>query len=1501
MKAIHIKSKSIIVFLFAILLTVGAGYRLEAQFFYEESCRNATGAFTPLGDAVYTAREAGEDLPGSGWLRLTSSSGKYNNTGYVLLPESYPSNLGLTIEFDFKVWGWGNSDPFLDALADGFSIFLFDAAVTNFELGYSGASLGYLPLYGYPPHNGLTGAYLGVLFDEYGRTAHYVRGGDDESTDLPLPLYPNLITIAGPAITTGNAGSFTSLKGPENMGYQLIGDNGLNNDYLPTISRKVNNNGPRPADDSYYRRLRVQIDPANPNDPNSNRRTGMNVSVYLKTNNTTGQFTRIIGPTNVPSTAPSLLRLGFAGTTGIRFAYHEIRDVYIKTSGDLSVYKNTDLTDCVHNNDIVNITTIISNGDNSKLFGVAVQDTIPAGFDLISSPAQPVLSGGGSFVGTPPTYTYTTLPDGRRVYSYSLNINEVGTVYIKYSGKISNAAIVNSLSSSAGITTLPKVGSTSGSTLQDGNLDDNYAKIEIPFTHDYGDAPASYGQAVHIFFDCLKLGDWTADKKPALSDEISIDADADGNDDAVVIPLDEDGFVDLSSEKFEFDNNDLKVKVSVHNSSGNNAILIGWIDFNHDGVFDAAEASSTVTVNANTTTPATVDLQWTGVNAKMRNGATYMRLRISTDNNLTAAKSQGLLFNGEVEDYKLNFDILEVSKTAVSNNHYDTSHAMIGDTITYTINVTNKVQGDVMVFDPIPLGTEYVDGSASNSGTLTNVDSYGASNVPAIKWEPVSAGNSLTFKARLTSYPAGVDSVFNIAYAVMNGDTIPSTGKTGDMTIITIDVFRANNDMVSVLRNTPLTIDALANDEYPPYCTPALTILEGSYNSFGVATVATGQILYTPAAGQYGVDSVLYQLECEGRITTAKMCVIISNPFSRQYVACPDASSTMGFDAISEVTYHWYDAETGGVIVTDEDSQDTLTIIKNTTADIGTWWVEPRYGNFVFPRHRVELKPGDNCGVTVPQGCATTGTIIWKEDFGGNAPGFLQRALDPGWQTSGKTSYSYVTRKDYLLPAVNQYGLLKSINGYSNHDWAHSYLDDHTSWGNQNSGYFLTFDANSSAGDFYKFDIDELCAGKELSFSAWLMNINLPGTSVLPNVQFVIEDMGGIVLSRFNTGDIVVTAGPLWVNYSFNFIVPAGINHLKVRFINNVTAGNDIGNDISIDDIEVRLCAPPVTTNITDNDTVVCFGNALDITGTFTEDCTFGNDLAYRWEFRHADSSSWKTLEQDDVTVDCTAADPADRTITKTLSITSATKAGEGYYRMLGSAAANIGSVNCRAASDSVYVRIIDDRFVAPDIRLQICSSPPNRMIQLTGYLDSTDHDRVEWKQVSKYPVISNAETGLITDSYFHENGVYTYQYTLLSPEYSGCGSTSARVYIRAQRNRISGRMVDTITICSALVSSRSVNLNHIFGLELGGEWTYPNDDPGCIAQNNITPFVSPSKYAGAMMFNAQKAYAEAETNDNYSIIYKGTPAKKFDFVYAAPSCVTATNATKQITLIVTE
>jgi hypothetical protein len=131
-----------------------------------------------------------------------------------------------------------------------------------------------------------------------------------------------------------------------------------------------------------------------------------------------------------------------------------------------------------------------------------------------------------------------------------------------------------------------------------------------------------------------------------------------------------------------------------------------------------------------------------------------------------------------------------------------------------------------------------------------------------------------------------------------------------------------------------------------------------------------------------------------------------------------------------------------------------------------------------------------------------------------------------------------------------------------------------------------------------------------------------------------------------------------------------------------------------------------------------------------------------------------------------------------------------------------------------------------------------------------------------------------------------------MSPEHSGCGSTSAKAYVQVLNNRILGATVNTITICSALATSRFINLNQIFGLELGGTLTYLND-PDNVTGNNVKEYTSPSQYAGARVFNAQKAYNEAGSSYEYG----SATVKKFEFLYTA-SCI---SGTKHVTLIVTK
>jgi hypothetical protein len=137
-----------------VLVFCGLGRPLAAQFYYAETCRNATGAFQYHGNAPgYTAGAGGSDAPGDGWLRLTDIA--VSQRGYVLLDGTFPSNIGVTIEFDFKIWTSSST-----AIGDGFSVFLFDGDPdSTFVIGVLGGGLGYY---------NLRPAYLGVGIDEYG-------------------------------------------------------------------------------------------------------------------------------------------------------------------------------------------------------------------------------------------------------------------------------------------------------------------------------------------------------------------------------------------------------------------------------------------------------------------------------------------------------------------------------------------------------------------------------------------------------------------------------------------------------------------------------------------------------------------------------------------------------------------------------------------------------------------------------------------------------------------------------------------------------------------------------------------------------------------------------------------------------------------------------------------------------------------------------------------------------------------------------------------------------------------------------------------------------------------------------------------------------------------------------------------------------------------------------------------------------------------------------------
>lgn len=275
------------------------------------------------------------------------------------------------------------------------------------------------------------------------------------------------------------------------------------------------------------------------------------------------------------------------------------------------------------------------------------------------------------------------------------------------------------------------------------------------FCEDYGDAPASYGTtkadggASHILRDF----DGVSTSSLTLGSTVDTDADASGftgvGDDTSGVD-DESGVTtfpvatDLSS--------DYSLIVDLTNTTGTDATVAGWIDFNDNGLFDASErASATVGAAA---TQAT--LTWSGIAPVA--GATFARFRIYPGT-VPSPSPTGQADGGEVEDYPFTIDpgSLAIEKVA------DTSSADEGDEVEYTITVTNTSAAaatDISISDDLAAVLDdalYVSGSA-DVGTLVNT-------AGVLTWTgDLAAGQTatITYTVRITSTANGDRELDNV-------------------------------------------------------------------------------------------------------------------------------------------------------------------------------------------------------------------------------------------------------------------------------------------------------------------------------------------------------------------------------------------------------------------------------------------------------------------------------------------------------------------------------------------------------------------------------------------------------------------------------------------------------------------------------------------------------------------------------------------------------------------
>ncbi|WP_087821270.1 GEVED domain-containing protein [Photobacterium aquimaris] len=165
---------------------------------------------------------------------------------------------------------------------------------------------------------------------------------------------------------------------------------------------------------------------------------------------------------------------------------------------------------------------------------------------------------------------------------------------------------------------------------------------------DGGDAPDSYlveysedGPA-HVFSSVMYLGTNNVDgeNSAASATATSDDNDATNDEQGITLPQLLLGGVSYTAT------------AKVFNKTGNNAILLAWLDSNRNGNFEASEAISPITIptgNSITSHP----LEWTGL-SPIGYGTYNLRVRVAPESDgLTSADSGGFASNGEVEDHQL--------------------------------------------------------------------------------------------------------------------------------------------------------------------------------------------------------------------------------------------------------------------------------------------------------------------------------------------------------------------------------------------------------------------------------------------------------------------------------------------------------------------------------------------------------------------------------------------------------------------------------------------------------------------------------------------------------------------------------------------------------------------------------------------------------------------------------------------------------------------------------
>jgi hypothetical protein len=170
------------------------------------------------------------------------------------------------------------------------------------------------------------------------------------------------------------------------------------------------------------------------------------------------------------------------------------------------------------------------------------------------------------------------------------------------------------------------------------------------------------------------------------------------------------------------------------------------------------------------------------------------------------------------------------------------------------------------------------------------------------------------------------------------------------------------------------------------------------------------------------------------------------------------------------------------------------------------------------------------------------------------------------------SSFNFSTTHRQTFKALIDGGMFAFVNTVPNNRnvW-HTGALDHTAM-DQDGYMFLVNVANGKDSQLFNSTVNGLCIGLRYEFSAYLANIvkRIYGFPK-PNVRFEVraQTVQKDIVAQTITGDIPEYNLMTWSKHGLSFI--ASSTSVTLLMISNVQADN--GNDLAIDDIELRVCS----------------------------------------------------------------------------------------------------------------------------------------------------------------------------------------------------------------------------------------------------------------------------------------------------------------------------------------